>query len=268
MKKILIIIGLFLAAVGFLWYLQNKLSSSLSFNSGESMNNNMATTTAIITVKELSINAVKPVVTPVLSLAEEALKVARAPFHPSSAASSEVVALANKKIGELVASIVKNYDSEAQWLDLGSYRKLVGDNSGAIAAWNFLAKIRPQDYIAQHNLGDLYAFSLRDYVRGERYFLKSIELNQANVQGYLALANLYAVASFGKTGQVASILLRGIEANPGELSLITALASYYRDAGNIDKAIEYFKMALHLAPQNNAISDELAKLEYKRDGVK
>ncbi len=268
MKRTLLIVIFLGAGVLFLWYLQGQLPQLLVSNSKEGVNTTMATTTATTTAVVAPVVKLKPKpMVPALSLSEEAVKIARVPLHPDSSASSAMVASANAKISDLVAMIDNNYDFEGQWLDLGSYRKLVGDYSGAIAAWNFLAKIRPQSFIAQHNLGDLYAFSLRDYAKGEMYFLKSIELNKASAQGYLALANLYGVASFGKTDQIALILLRGIEADPNNITLITTLASYYRDVGNVDKSIEYFKMALQLAPQNNAISDALAKLEYKRDGA-
>jgi tetratricopeptide (TPR) repeat protein len=156
----------------------------------------------------------------------EALEIASSPLTPSKNASAEMIAIAKEKIKSSIDLIKQDYNYDMPWLDLGSYRKLVGDYSGAISAWKFLMKIRPKDFIAPHNLGELYGFVLADYPQSEKYFLKSIENNKNNIQAYFSLAEIYAVPSFGKTDQIEKILLRGLENNPKDANLEARLNSY------------------------------------------
>ena len=91
--------------------------------------------------------------------------------------------------------------------------------------------IRPDDFVAYHNLGDLYGFYVKDYPKSEDNYLKSIKNNPANIQAYLDLAVIYGSVYKEKAGQVESILLRGLEANPGNAGLQAALDDY-RSAGS------------------------------------
>ncbi len=177
--------------------------------------------------------------------------------RPLPAGASE---LAIQKINESIDSIKSNYNYINPWLDLAAYRKISGDNQGAIAAWNFVIKIRPTDSVAYHNLGDMHAFTLKDYSKGEEYFLSSIARNPQNVDAYIQVASIYEYHLKFKLAQTEPLLLNGINANPDDINLKIALANYYRNVGNIGLARVYLEKALELSPGNTKIKEELDSL--------
>ena len=132
---------------------------------------------------------------------------------------------AEGKIKEISDLIREDYNVTYPWYDLGSYRRVIGDFEGAAEAWNFVSLIRPKDFVAYHNLGDLYGFYVKDYPKSEENYLKSIKNNPQNIQAYLDLAIIYGVYK-EKSDQAESILLQGLKANPGNAGLQSALDSY------------------------------------------
>ncbi|MBI3046104.1 MAG: hypothetical protein HYY86_00955 [Candidatus Harrisonbacteria bacterium] len=133
---------------------------------------------------------------------------------------------AEAKIKEISDLIRSDYDTIYAWYDLGAYRRVIGDYSGAAEAWAFGALIRPKDYIGYHNLGDLYGFYIKDYPKSEENYLKSIQNNPQNIQAYLDLATIYESVYKEKSNQTESILLQGLMANPDNLRLKSALEDY------------------------------------------
>ncbi len=198
------------------WYLQNyanNLSEPKLLVEQATSDKRQVETPPVVVEKEDALKA-------------SALKIAIAPLRPSKDATLQMIALAQEKIKSSADLIKEDYNHDLPWLDLGAYRKLVGDYDGAISAWKFLMQIRPNDFVAPHNLGELYGYVLADYPQSEKYFLKSIENNKNNVPAYLSLAEIYAVPSFGKTNQIEKILLRGLENNPKDVNLEARLSSY------------------------------------------
>ena len=165
------------------------------------------------------------------------------------------------KINESMSMIQQNYDYPDAWYDLAAYRKLIGDYEGAIEAWNFIGLIRPKDYIYLNNLGNLYAFDLKDYKKGEISFLKAIGNNSENINGYLQLATLYEYAYKEKSAEAENILLLGIKFNSKDAALKIALAQYYERSGRKADALKYFEEALKLDPSNGPLQEGINKLK-------
>ncbi len=249
MKKLLIFVLIILVLGGGGWYGQEYL-------------------------KKKFFSEVQPIINPVVEnpdleapvaesdpLKDQALRIAHKAVVINKVLLEATIRLAKEKIATAVQIIESNYDYDAPWLELGGYRKLIGDYDGAADAWKFLMVIRPQAFVPPHNLGDLYAFTLGDQKQGEQYFLKSLELNAQNIQAYLALATLYKDSTIlNKQAQVDDILLRGISKNPGNFNLLVVLGEYYRDVGDKAMALKYFKDALTVNPGNAAVSDEIDRL--------
>src|SRR3989344_7028703 len=120
-----------------------------------------------------------------------ALKIISRPVKVSAPLSEADRKRAEEKIKEISDLIRKDYNYTYPWYDLGAYRRVIGDFEGAAEAWNFVPLIRPDDFIAYHNLGDLYGFYVKDYPKSEDNYLKSIKNNPANIQAYLDLAVIY-----------------------------------------------------------------------------
>ncbi len=261
MKKI--ILAVFLVSIFGIgaWYAQEKFKE-LSLNDSRDTSGLINGAPTIVNPGD---NQTSPVIVKSENelLQEEAIRLARRPIISVGGVSESSLANAKKKINNAVNMIEANYDYDAPWLELGAYRKLLGDNDGALEAWQFLSKIRPDAFVAYHNIGDLYAFTIRDYEQGEKYLLKSISVGPGNIQGYMALANLYAIPEFGKQSETPKVLLKGIANNPEYSDLYLILGGYYRDSGDIANAILYFEKSLLLDPDNTRIREEINALKAR-----
>lgn len=188
-----------------------------------------------------------------------AMKIIDRPVTVKVDLSESAKQLAIQKIKESSDMIRANYDYVNQWYDLGAYRKVIGDYTGAADAWLFVGKIRPADSISLHNLGDLY-YSLKNYSKAEEYFMASIVKNSQNVDAYIQLAAIYTYNDPSKISQVEPLLLSGIAVNPKESNLLITLGKYYQNKGDIASARKYFEQALVLNPKNTALEQELQLL--------
>ena len=155
-----------------------------------------------------------------------ALEIISRPIKVNAPLSEADRKRAEGKIKEASDLIIKDYDYVYPWYDLGAYRRVIGDFEGAAEAWNFVPLIRPEDFVAYHNLGDLYGFYMKDYPKSEENYLKSIQNNPQNIQAYLDLATIYGSVYKEKNNQVESILLLGLQVNPGNAGLQLALDRY------------------------------------------
>ena len=132
------------------------------------------------------------------------------------------------QIKDLTAKLKKDYDTLLEWLQLGIYRKNLGDYDGAREAWEFATLIRPNDPIAFQNLGDLYWQYSPDYPKAEKYFLKAIEVNPQLPFLYEKMYEFYRY-SYKKPDLAESILVQGIKANPDDASLKAVLEEYRQE---------------------------------------
>lgn len=190
-----------------------------------------------------------------------ALKIISEPIIFKTSLSEDSKKLFTQKINEIHDLVKQDYNYLNQWLDLGSYRKLIGDYEGAIEALNFAVAIRPDDYVAFHNLGDLYGFYLKNYPKAEENFLKSITFKPANEDAYIQLATIYQYSYKEKSGETENILLKGISSNPGSATLKIALGNYYKTIGRNTDALKYFEDALKLMPNNVSLQQDIELLK-------
>lgn len=165
-----------------------------------------------------------------------------------------------EEIKEWTGKIEENYDQLEAWLILGVLRKTIGDYEGAGEAWEFASLLRPKNSVSFSNLGNLYWHYLPDFPRAESNFLKAITNNPEDASIYQSLHELYFYSYKEKADLADDILLRGIGANPDNVSLLVSLAIYYQEAGDKEKARIYFKQALVIDPSNTMIQEELDNL--------
>ncbi|MDE2001730.1 MAG: tetratricopeptide repeat protein [Patescibacteria group bacterium] len=194
------------------------------------------------------------------ALRQEAMRILAEPFSPAAGTSDADKTLAEQKIKDASDMLRANYNYANPWYDIGAYRKMVGDFQGAIDAWSFVERIRPDDYIAPNNLGDLYAFTLHDYANGEAEFLKSIANEPTNVNAYMQLVTIYEHLDTAKAGQVPALLKKGLAANPKNKNLLITLGQYYESTGDMASAKTYLEQALQLDPSNTDLQQEIQAL--------
>ena len=109
------------------------------------------------------------------------------------------------------------------------------------------------------NLGYLYTYELKDYVKGEQYYLMAKENNPINIQYYRDLATIYRLIE--QPAKEEAILLEAKQKMPANLDVYTMLGEYYKENNNITEALAAYQQALKLEPNNEAIRQEVARLQ-------
>lgn len=122
-----------------------------------------------------------------------------------------------QKIIELSSVLKKTPDLFETWLILGIYRKTIGDYQGAREIWEYTVALQPGNFISYNNLGDLYAFYLKDNKKAEQNFNKAIELSPNRIQVYNSFYEFYRYVMKDDV-KTKALLQKGIAANPGPAS--------------------------------------------------
>lgn len=136
-----------------------------------------------------------------------------------------------KELKDLSLQLSREPNYLQGWLQVGILRKYLGDYKGASLAWQYATLLRPNDYIAFSNLGDLYHYYLHDFPKAEKYLRRAIDLKPDYVAGYKNLFDLYTLSYKEKISLAEPVLLEGIKKNPSDNYLKKILDSYR--AGNL-----------------------------------
>ncbi|QQG42506.1 MAG: hypothetical protein HYW15_03300 [Candidatus Giovannonibacteria bacterium] len=131
-----------------------------------------------------------------------------------------------KELKEMSLQLEREPNYLQGWLQIGILRKFLGDYEGASLAWQYATLIRPNDYIAFSNLGDLYHYYLHDFPKAEKYLRKAVDVKPDYVAGYKNLFDLYTLSYKEKKNLAEPVLLEGINKNPGDNYLRGILTSY------------------------------------------
>ncbi len=143
--------------------------------------------------------------------------------------SEETKNTALKKIKEIIAQLKEDYDQREEWLNLGIWRKTLGDYEGTREAWEFVTLIRPDDPVAFHNLGDLYSQYLIDYPKAEKYYLTAIAKDPKTSFYYVKLHEFYRYF-VKKPDSAENILVQGVKAT-NDSALKTILEDFRKEIG-------------------------------------
>lgn len=121
--------------------------------------------------------------------------------------------VAEKKMSGIIGALKNDPGLFSYWLDLGSYRRMIGDYEGAREAWEYVNTIRPLNSISFNNLGDLYAYYLKDNKKAEENFLTAVKNGPEQVYIYRNLYDFYRNVLKDDT-KAKAILEKGVAANP------------------------------------------------------
>jgi predicted Zn-dependent protease len=132
--------------------------------------------------------------------------------------------IATKKIKELQTLLKSNPGSYSNWLDLASYQKMAGDYDGAIISWKYVGTLFPKDHVSLGNLGDLYAYYMKDNAQAELSYKEAI--SRAPTQSYLytQLAQVY-LDVFNSKNKAQAIINEGLKKIPNDPVLLEFQAS-------------------------------------------
>ncbi|MSR76429.1 MAG: hypothetical protein EXS68_02455 [Candidatus Ryanbacteria bacterium] len=160
----------------------------------------------------------------------------------------------------LAEDIKKDPSDLHAWNSFGAIKKMFGDYKGAEQAWLFALSINSTFTDAYANLGQLYWHYLIDYPKTEKMFLAVIKNNPAIISAYTNLSDLYRYNYTEKKTEADKILLKGLENNPEQADLLSALASYYYDEGRRDLAINFYERLVKADPGNKQAKKDLEAL--------
>lgn len=167
------------------------------------------------------------------------------------------------RFNEATLALKEDPDDFNSWLSLASAKKQVGDYKGAEEIWIHAGEIRPLNSTSFANLANLYAYFLIDYDKAEEAYFKAIENSSGEEVSVIHYSNfyqfyLYQLKDFDKAE---AILLESIVRNSNRSDLPATAGYFYKDQGDIQKAIEYFTKSLEINPDNAQVKTELEKLK-------
>lgn len=149
--------------------------------------------------------------------------------RPISVSSNAMVtpqatASATPVIKSLQASLKKNPADFNNWIALGISQKEAGDYQGAVLSWTYASKLAPNDYISLGNLGNLYAYFIKDNAMAENFYKQAIVKGPLNVNLYTQLAEVY-VNIFKDNAKAKAIIEQGLVKIPNDPNLLQIKAS-------------------------------------------
>jgi len=128
------------------------------------------------------------------------------------------------KIKEASEELKNDPTSFGNWLYLGLDRKAIGDYEGAKLAWEYAKLLDPNNFVVRANLGDLYAYYLRDNVKAEENYLEALKQGSSQIYLYYKTAEFYR--DFLEDNQKAKEIVQiGLNLNPNSPELQSLLNS-------------------------------------------
>lgn len=173
----------------------------------------------------------------------------------------EAIGIFNQRFNDAKAVLQKNPDSFNDWLYLGVLKKGVGDYEGARDVFIYAGQIRPQASTPFANLADLYAYFLNDPAKAEESIKKAIANDPKDYNLYLVLADIYRYKFQDGAAKYEQTMIDTIAKFSDNVNLIGPLASFYKQTGQAQKAIEWYEKLVKLTPDNAAVKADLAELK-------
>lgn len=136
--------------------------------------------------------------------------------------SEDAIRIATNKIKDISDQLKKDSDNLENWLLLGIYRKMLNDYEGVRLAWEYAGAIRPKSPTPFNNLGELYAYQLKDNIKAEENYLIAIKNDPSAIYIYRNFFDFYRY--FVKDmAKARAILEKGIANNPNTSSDLKTL---------------------------------------------
>ncbi|XP_053721883.1 Bardet-Biedl syndrome 4 protein [Synchiropus splendidus] len=123
---------------------------------------------------------------------------------------------------------------------------LLGKHKAAIEVYNDAARLNEKDWEITHNLGVCYFF-IKDYKNAEEYLNMALKLNKDD-RSFMMLGKVHLIS--GDTDKAIDTYKRAVEVSPENTELLTTLGLLYLSLGKYQKAFEYLGNALTLDPNN------------------
>jgi|GEM_PF-2235086 len=156
-----------------------------------------------------------------------------------------------------------NLEAFQTLVNMGLFKQLVGDYTGAEEIWLYTYKLEPNSYLLNGNLAHLYQYYLKDYPKAEEFYLKALESKDiASANQYTYFSELYDLYHLNLNDQVKAVetLDKAIKALPSDINVYLMAARHYKEAGDYAKARDYYNQALKINPNSLAAKEGLKNL--------
>lgn len=207
----IIIIVLFLIYITFDKKSQNKLSEFKDINESQ-FSTTTNTNVGDYSIEEISTNNIESKLV-IPDLNREIV------FSVNPPISNDIKKVIEEKVSIIKSELNKNPKSFEGWLNLGIYQKMAGDYEGAKASWIYLSNLYPQSFESLGNLGDLYAYYLKDNGMAETYYKKAISRAPTQSYLYIQLSAVYKDI-FKDINKAKAIIEEGLSKIPNDQSLL------------------------------------------------
>lgn len=139
-----------------------------------------------------------------------------------------------------------------------------GDNRTALRLYQTISMRASEiDFSSNYELGNLYS-KMGKWNLAERYYLKAASNPAALGSVFYQLSDLYLKHLPNKGDRFVELISAKMESErKTDSGLAVVLAAYYRELGDQDNALLWFKRAANLDPDNTAITNAIEELETK-----
>ena len=165
-----------------------------------------------------------------------------------------------EKITKFTEEVRRNPQLFSAYVELALAKTDFGDREGAAEVYRTMNQQFPANYLSYQNLGQLYEEAGRYTMAAEQYLL-SIQNAPRIPHQYRYLVNLYTYQLKERAGDIPRILQKGLVESPGSVDLMSMMAVYYRDHGNIPEAIRWFEHLLVFDKETTSVITEVKALK-------
>ncbi len=134
--------------------------------------------------------------------------------------SDEAKKILTDSISSLQVKLKNDPKNIGNWILLGTNYKMVGDYAGASLYWKYASDVS-NDSVSLGNLGNLYAYYLKDNAMAEVYYKKAISRAPTQAYLYIQLSDVYRLI-FKDNAKATAILDEGLKQIPNDPSLLDA----------------------------------------------
>ncbi|MFA5173293.1 MAG: tetratricopeptide repeat protein [Candidatus Paceibacterota bacterium] len=164
------------------------------------------------------------------------------------------------ELSRLKNALEKDPGNIDDWIKVGMIKKFFNNYIGARDAWEYAKYLNDTNSSIYYNLGNLYGMYLKDNIEGEENFKKALELEKGETSFYINFADFYRSFYTEKKAEAEGVIQEGLKNMPNDGSLLIYAGGYYKELGDKEKALLYFKKALALDPNNQELKSEIEKL--------
>ena len=184
--------------------------------------------------------------------------VAYVPYDKSDPAVQEQLAM----IENLRSDIEERKAVISSYAQIGHIYEELGDDRRALAIYKKLARLRPKSSVPYTALGRYYS-DRGSYSLAAKNMLKAIENDPDAASNYLDLILLYTYNFPERADSLEALILDAAAQNKSiENNLIHALAFFFRDIGDKERATFYLNKLVELVPEKKSLwLQSIAELE-------